>query len=154
MVRQSSLVQDLKNKITTTLKLLGLGIKKYILQLIDLENQLEKAMKNQTAPKYHLTRQQYIDVMLEGNEYGCPDDYNWADEPSKSTIENKLVEAGFSTKLWEKGNHKRLYITCQTAGYKTDAGDKCGYINLITNQYESQGVKTRLADIIRQLLNK
>ena len=42
MKSQSFAVRSLKNQIAATLKLIGMGIKKYILQLLNLESKLEE----------------------------------------------------------------------------------------------------------------
>ena len=47
MKSQSQLVLALKTKIQTALKLIALKIKKYVIQLLDLETQLEEATKAQ-----------------------------------------------------------------------------------------------------------
>jgi hypothetical protein len=47
MKSQSFAVRSLKNQIAATLKLIGMGIKKYILQLLNLEARLEVAMSEQ-----------------------------------------------------------------------------------------------------------
>lgn len=47
MKSQSLAVRSLKNQIDATLKLIGMGIKKYILQLLNLEAKLEEAMSEQ-----------------------------------------------------------------------------------------------------------
>ena len=47
MKSQSFAVRSLKNQIAATLKLIGMGIKKYILQLLNLEAKLEEAMSEQ-----------------------------------------------------------------------------------------------------------
>lgn len=47
MKRQLVKAQQIKAKIQTLIKLVGLGIKKYIVQLLDLETQLEEALKVQ-----------------------------------------------------------------------------------------------------------
>jgi hypothetical protein len=45
--RQLAKVQQIKAKIQTLIKLVGLGIKKYIVQLLDLEAKLEEGQKEQ-----------------------------------------------------------------------------------------------------------
>lgn len=47
MKSQNQLVLDLKAKIQATLKLIALKIKRYVLQLLDLEQKLEVAMSDQ-----------------------------------------------------------------------------------------------------------
>jgi hypothetical protein len=49
MKRQAVLVLDLKQKIQATLKLISLRVKSLVLQLVDLEEQLAQAMKEQLA---------------------------------------------------------------------------------------------------------
>lgn len=50
MKSQSFAVKSLKTQIAATLKLIGMGIKKYILQLLNLEAKLEAAMSEQIKP--------------------------------------------------------------------------------------------------------
>jgi hypothetical protein len=50
MKSQSFAVRSLKTQIAATLKLIGMGIKKYILQLLNLEAKLEEAMSEQIKP--------------------------------------------------------------------------------------------------------
>ena len=49
MKNQTFQVRDLKNKIAATMRLLALGFKRYITQLLDLEGELEDALIDQLS---------------------------------------------------------------------------------------------------------
>ena len=55
------------------------------------------------------------------------------------------VERKVSTKLWEKGDKKRTYITiqCYTAAGNYKGAYKCGYVDMISGEY----VATQYDDI-------
>jgi hypothetical protein len=67
MKSQSFAVRSLKTQIAATLKLIGTGIKKYILQLLDLEAKLEAAMSKQIKPCY--SEAQIKEAFIKAN--GC-----------------------------------------------------------------------------------
>lgn len=47
------------------------------------------------------------------------------------------VERSVSTKLWEKNGNKRTYlaINCYTANGRFKGSYKCGYVDMVTNEY-------------------
>lgn len=49
------------------------------------------------------------------------------------------IERKVSTKLWEKGDKKRTYITiqCFSMAGKFKGSYKCGYIDMVTGEYVS-----------------
>lgn len=47
------------------------------------------------------------------------------------------VERSVSAKLWEKNGNKRMYlaINCYTANGRFKGSYKCGYVDMVTNEY-------------------
>jgi len=74
---QSFAVRSLKNQIAATLKLIGMGVKKYILQLLQLEAKLEEAMSEQLDSFNKLKE----DVISQLNEAAWRHLQKWACDP-------------------------------------------------------------------------
>jgi hypothetical protein len=79
MKSQTTLIKNIKGHISSLLKLVALGVKKYIVKLIDLENQLEIALKQQlqqgkktmkvqvkTGSEWHTTERRSAMVLVNG----------------------------------------------------------------------------------------
>ena len=67
-------------------------------------------------------------------------------EELKANLENMMytniyihagVERTVSAKLWEKNGNKRMYlaINCYTANGRFKGSYKCGYVDMVTNEY-------------------
>lgn len=50
---------------------------------------------------------------------------------------NAGIDRQANVKMWEKGDAKRAYLTinCYTANGRFKGSYKCGYVDLVTNQY-------------------
>ena len=59
MKNQTFQVRDLKNKIAATMRLLALGFKRYITQLLDLEGELTEALSDQLFQLFNEDAAQY-----------------------------------------------------------------------------------------------
>ena len=92
MKSQSQLVLTLKVKIAATLKLIALKVKRYVLQLIDLEAQLEEAMTEQLEIliPHHLPIQERISILKSSKLIGTEKQVKFAEK-----IIDKAIRKGW-----------------------------------------------------------
>jgi len=82
MVNQSKLVKKIQGKIQSLLILVNLGLRKYVLVLLDLEQKLAEALSSQLKSKSQIVKE----------------------------ILNNLKNDGYEGRLWEKGDFSRIYV--------------------------------------------
>lgn len=156
------LINCLKHQISIIKENLAKGLnslKSYVLDLIDLETKLEKLENMKKEPVYifaddcgEFTRDNTVNG---GERLVLPKNYihgvGVVECPSDAII-SALKRIDFSAKLWEKGDHKRLYITCwNTQSRSSDSGKKVGYIDLINKKYCAEG-ESRLCNMVRDAI--
>jgi len=118
MKNQTKAVKRLKGKIASMIKLCKLGIKKYIISLIDLEQELERAMSAQLPKFIHIrpmtwtitaqTRRQQGKLWLSRLDGACP----------KFGFKRTFLSA--TTIEWGKYGMKEAMFSIEEPGYYQD----------------------------------
>lgn len=149
---KSFLIKTIKHQISIIKENLAKGLKSlksYILDLIDLEEKLDKLT---VEPVYifaadcgEFTRENTING---GKQLVLPLNYIHGNE--NGSIENQMMARlkaiNFSGKLWEKGEKRRLYIVCWS-----HKNGRVGYVDLVTLKYHGESLK-KLCDMVREAL--
>lgn len=149
---KSFLIKTIKHQISIIKENLAKGLKSlksYILDLIDLEEKLDKLT---VEPVYifaddcgEFTRENTING---GEQLVLPLNYIHGNE--NGSIENQMMARlkaiNFSGKLWEKGEKRRLYIVCWS-----HKNGRVGYVDLVTLKYHGESIKS-LCDMVREAL--
>lgn len=143
---KSFLIKTIKHQISIIKENLAKGLKSlksYILDLIDLEEKLDKLT---VEPVYifaadcgEFTRNNTING---GEQLVLPLNYIHGSTEGLSVenqIISKLKKQNFSAKLWQKKGHVRIYITNWSDEVRSHKGKSCGYLDLVNKKYIREG---------------